>query len=404
MKLLQINAVYGVGSTGIIVQDIHELALANGIDSYVAYSTSPISPEKIQGGYRIGNVFGKKLHALFCRLNGMQGYFSRYSTYKLLCYIKKLNPDIVQLHNLHSNYVNLNMLLGFLAKENIKTMITLHDCWFYTGGCFHYTAAGCDKWLKGCGNCPKKMADTKAYLFDKSAKILHDRKKYLGAIKDLTIVGVSDWIADETRRTFLRDKRVVTIHNGVDTEVFKPTQSDFKEKYGLQDKFVILGLASKFLSFVNGETFKKVTASLLKDEVLILLGCNEEQSKDLPDNIIALPFIKDRDELCKIYSAADVFVNCTREDTLPTVNMEPQACGTPVITYCNTGAKETVDNQCGFTVENANSDDLIEKITMIKQNKKETYSALCRKWILDSFDKKNNYNLYLKLYEDITES
>jgi glycosyltransferase involved in cell wall biosynthesis len=399
MKVLQVNAVYGVGSTGVIVRDIHELCLKEGIESYVAYSTSPVAEDEIPGGFKIGNTIGKKLHAFLCRINGMQAYFSRYSTRKFLKYIKKLQPDIVQLHNLHSNYIHLNMLLQFLAKENIKTVVTLHDCWFHTGGCFHYTAIGCDKWLKECGACPKKQEDTKAYWLDRSAKILRDRKKYFSAINDLTVVGVSNWLAGEAGKTFFQEKKIMTIHNGVDTTLFQPTSSDFREQHGLQDKFVILGPASKFLSPVNKEIFESIVASLKEDEAFVLLGCTKEQKKNLPEAVIGIPFIKDREELCKIYSAVDVFVNCTREDALSSLNLEPQACGTPVITFGNTGAKETVDNQCGFTVETGNAEEMKKKIRCVKNLGKDALSEACRSRILNYFKKEENYQRYIEIYK-----
>ena len=314
MKILQINAVYGVGSTGVIVKDIHELCLKEGIESFVAYSSSNIPQNEIINGYKIGGTFGKKLHALFCRINGMQGYFSSFSTRKLLKYIDSIKPDVVQLHNLHSNYIHLNMLLKFLAKRNIKTIVTLHDCWFYTGGCFHYTAAGCDKWLKACGSCPKKKSDTPAYIFDRSAKILKDRKKYFGLIKDLTVVGVSEWMTNEGLKTVFKGRKAVTIHNGIDTEFFKPTPSDFRDKYGLTDKFVILGPASKWLSKVNEKVLADFVKELKNDEALVLIGCSEQQIGNLPERVLGLPFIKDRDVLRKIYSMADVFINPTREE------------------------------------------------------------------------------------------
>ena len=176
MKVMQINAVYGVGSTGVIVKDLHELCLQNGIESYVSYSTTNQKSEDIKNGYIIGGTLGKKIHAFLSRLGGKQAYFSSFATKKFIKHIKRIKPDIVHLHNLHSNYINMNMLLDYLGKSNTETIITLHDCWFYTGGCFHYTAAGCGKWLEGCGNCPKKMQDTPAILKDNSAKILSDRK------------------------------------------------------------------------------------------------------------------------------------------------------------------------------------------------------------------------------------
>lgn len=397
MKILQINAVYGVGSTGVIVRDIHELCLSEGIESFVAYSTSNLPESDIKNGYKIGGTAGKKLHAVLCRINGMQGYFSRFATGRLLRHIDKIKPDIVSLHNLHSNYINLNMLLRYLAKKDIKTIVTLHDCWYFTGGCFHYTAAGCDKWQKECGNCPKKKSDTPAYLFDRSRKILRDRKKYFDRIKNLTVIGVSEWIAEEAKKGIFKGRDVRFAHNGVDLEVFKPTESDIREKYGIENKFVILGPASKWLLPINRECFEKVTENLKEDEAFLLLGCTEEQKASLPKKIIPLPFIRDRVELAKVYSAADVFVNPTREDTLCFMNLEPQACGVPVVTFNNTGAAETVDGICGFAVENGDVETLIKGLSRVRENRNTICSSQCVEWIKENFNKKECYRYYVRL-------
>lgn len=398
MKILQINAVYGMGSTGNIVRDIHELCLSEGIESFVAYSLSNVSEKDIINGYKIGGNIGKKIHALLCRINGMQGYFSRFATRKLLKHIDSIKPDIVSLHNLHSNYINLNMLLSYLAKRDIKTVVTLHDCWYFTGGCFHYTAAGCEKWQKECGNCPKKNLDTPAYLFDRSDRILRDRKKYFDKIKNLTVIGVSEWIAEEAKKGVFKGRDVRFAHNGVDLGIFKPTESDLRDKYGVENKFVILGPASKWLLPVNRKCFERITAELKDDEALMLLGCSEEQKKSLPPNVTALPFIKDRTELAKVYSAADVFVNLTREDTLCFMNLEPQACGTPVITFANTGASETVDVSCGYIVENGDAEVILENIKNVKSKGKSKYTEACRKWTEKNFDKKTNYKKLLDIF------
>ena len=398
MKVMQINAVYGVGSTGIIVEDLHNLCLQNGIDSYVSYSTTNKNPDEIKNGYIIGRILGKKVHALLSRIGGKQAYFSSLATRKFIRYIKKIKPDIVHLHNLHSNYINMNMLLDYLGKNNIETIITLHDCWFYTGGCFHYTAAGCSKWLEGCGNCPKKMQDTPALLKDNSKRILADRKKYFSAMKRLTVVGVSEWIVEEARKTFLKDANTCYIYNGIDTGFFKPTPSDFRSKYNLENKFLILAPASKWLKPVNKDTFKYFTNNLPDDCVIVMLGCTEAQKNNLPKNILALDYIKDRDELRKVYSACDVFVNCTREESFSLVNVEPQACGTPVVTYRNTGAQETVDNNCSFSVETGNYKELLKATLSIKKKGKNIFSEDCIKWTKQNFELTNNYLKYIELY------
>ena len=399
MKVMQINAVYGVGSTGIIVEDLHNLSLENGIDSYVSYSTTNKNPDEIKNGYRIGGTLGKKIHAVLSRLGGKQAYFSSFATKKLIKHIENVKPDIVHLHNLHSNFVNLNMLLKSLGKKDISTVITLHDCWFYTGGCFHYTSVGCSKWKESCGNCPKKMQDTPALLKDNSAKILADRKKYFAKIKNLSVVGVSQWIANEGEKTIFKGRNVSDIYNGIDTEFFVPTPSDFRKKYGLEDKFLILAPASKWLKPINKETFETVSNNLPSDCIIVMLGCTESQKIGLPPNVLALDYIKDRDELKKVYSACDVFANCTREESLSLVNVEAQSCGTPVVTYGNTGVQETVNNKCSFSVESGNEKNFLEAILKIKEIGKENFSEDCIKWVKHRFARDENYRKYIDLYK-----
>ncbi len=402
MKLLQINAVYGYGSTGVIVKTIHELALSKGIQSYVAYSKTCTPEKDIINGYKIGNYFGNKLHALLYRIGGKQAYFSRFSTLKLLIHIKKIKPDIVSLHNLHSNYINLNMLLKFLAKNDIKTVLTMHDCWFYTGGCFHYSQIGCNKWQKECGNCPKKNADLKARFFETSDKTLRDRKKYLSAIKNLTCIGVSEWISGELKKSILNDKHIVTIENGIDTSFFTPTESDFRAKYNLEGKFLILGLASKYFNPVNKETFDFVVNSMNKDDLLVLIGCTSEQQESLPENVLGLPFIYDRDEMRKIFSACDVFANCSREDTLSSINLEAQACGTPVVVYNTTGLPESIcDGETGYVVECGNANCFVDKIFNVKRQTKKCYHDRCVDFVAKKYNAEINFLKVLKLFEDI---
>lgn len=401
MKVMQINAVYATGSTGYIVSDIHTLLIENGIDSYVVYSTSPLAKNEIINGYQIGGIIGKKIHALLGRINGKQAYFSKITTWNLLKYIEKIEPDIVHLHNLHSNFIHLNMLLDYLAKNKIRTIITLHDCWFYTGGCFHYASARCDRWLEECGHCPKKKKDTSALLFDVSKKILKDRKKYLGRINDLTIVGVSEWISHEAQKSFLGGKKIVTIHNGIDTDYFKPSYSDFRTRNGISnDKFVILGVANKWLLPINQELLTALVDFLDEDMVFVLIGCTEKQRKMLPEKIKAFPFISDRNELRDIYSSCDVFANCTWEESLSLVNVEAQACGTPVVTYSDTGVYETVDAMSGFKVRNGDIKGFLDAINTVKNKKKRSYSKKCREYAFKEFNKRNNYIKYLELYNN----
>lgn len=403
MRVLQINAIFKNKSTGRIVEDIHSLALQRGVDSHVAFAMS-LTNEEEPNTYRIGNGLDRKIHAFLCRFGGRQAYFSHCATRKLIRYMERLKPDIVHLHNLHSNYIHLNMLLKYLAKRDIKTIVTLHDCWFYTGGCFHYTYAGCARWLDACGNCPKRKNDTPAYLYDASKKILKDRRKYFSKIPNLAMVGVSEWMRSEGAKTVFAHNESVTIYNGIDTNFFKPTASDFRMRYGIEDKFVVLGTANKWLAPINREALERVSKELGEDGALVIFGCDRESQKDLPSNVIPIGYTYNLDTLRKLYSMADVFVNCTREESLSLVNIEAQACGTPIVTYRNTGAQETVDNESSFSVETGNIQALLEKILYIKKTGKQTHTEKCRLFVLDRFDRDKNYEKYISLYKSIYQN
>lgn len=397
MKVLQINAVYGHGSTGTIVRDIEQLCYTEGIECLVA--SPDLAVQQAKHGYVIGNPLDHKLHAALSRIYGKQAYYSRCATRALLKYMDRETPDIVHLHNLHSNYIHLNMLLDYLAKRDVITIVTLHDCWFYTGGCFHYANAGCYRWLEKCGNCPKQKLDTPALLKDCSARILADRKKYLLAIPRLIVTGVSEWIASEARRTFLKDTKVVTIHNGIDLKVFKSTPSDFRQRLGLEGKYVILGPASKWLSDVNKEVLAKFTELMQPDEVLLLFGVDVQDTSNLPKNVITYGYTKNREELAQLYTIADVFVNTSREDSLSLINVEAQACGTPVVTFDQTGPKETVDGVNSFSVEVGNAEKLYQLVLKVRQKLSKNTADKCIRFVSDNFEVVDNYKKFINLYK-----
>lgn len=399
MKLLQINAVYGHGSTGVITRDIEQLCELLNIDCYVA-SPDPMV-RNAKRGYLMGNVLDHKMHALLSRIAGKQAYFSKRATRRLLAYMDEIKPDIVHLHNLHSNYIHLNMLLQYLAKKDICTVVTLHDCWFFTGGCFHYTTVGCNKWKNSCGHCIKQRQDTPAYLYDASTKIQNDRLKYFSAIPRLIFVGASKWVASELSKSRIKECGKITyIHNGFDLNVFSPRTSDLRQRLNLTDRFVVLGPASKWLQTINRGTFEYFVKHLPKDCTLLLFGSNDKPD-NLPDNVKLYGYVHNREELAELYSMADVMVNCSREDTLSSLNLEAQACGTPVVTYDATGSKETVDGVCGFAVEVGNNEKLFDSVMSVRSLGREHFGKLCREFISKNFEKDINYGKYISLYKQI---
>ncbi len=395
VKILQINAVYGYRSTGVIVKDIEKTIIDNGHISYVAYQTAVNPPEN---SYKIGNRFDWKVHAVHSRVFGKQAYASHSATKDLIKYIERISPDVVHLHNLHSNYINLNMLCDFLAKKNIAVVITMHDCWYFTGKCTHYTAVKCDKWQTTCGNCPQNKNEQPSLFLDATSRVLKDRTDHLNKIPNLTLVGCSEWITNEAKKSLVKNARFEVVYNGVDTAVFTPSESDFREKHNLKNAFVILGMANKWCLDINKKAVKKIIKENA-DNKIVILGCDEEQKEQFKayDNVVCLGFINDRQELAEIYSACDVFVNLTHADTLPTVNMESICCGTSVITYNCCGSPELVDSGSGYVVEEDDIDSLLDRIRQIKA----TPLIYDIKEKQAKFDKNTCYNKYLSIYKSL---
>ncbi len=399
MKIIQINATYGYASTGIIVKDIEHMLLRQSHETGVVYQSADVAP---CNGYRMGNFLDWKLHALHTRFLGKQAYASKFETKRMLCWLKKQKPDIVHLHNLHSNYINLNMLLDFLAKEDIATVITLHDCWFFTGKCFHYVQSNCDKWKTECCHCPRNKMDVTSWFFDASQNVYRDKKRGFHKIPRLTVVPCSNWMEQQVRASFLQEKNIVRIYNGVDLDLFFPHETDLRTQYGLNEKFLIFGAANKWLALENKKLFTSFLAEMKEDERLVLFGCTDEMKEVLKayNKVLALGYIKDRSIMSDWFATVDMFANVTLADTLPTVNMEAAACGTPVVTYAIGGSQELViDEETGYIVEPGDEIAFLQAIAKVKSKRIER--ERCRLFAASSFDKAKNYLEYLKLYKKI---
>ncbi len=386
MKVLQINATYGMGSTGTIVKDIGEMLEENGHQAYFAYQKTN---EPVKNGYQIGNLIDWKYHALHARVFGKQAYASRLSTKKFLKWVSEIKPDVVHLHNLHSNYINLNMLLDYLAKNDIKTVITLHDCWYFTGKCSHYVMKGCNKWQNNCGNCPRNKEEVKSYFIDATSKVLQDKTKRLSSVKKLTIVGCSKWVAEEVKKSRIKCNDVQVIINGVDTSIFTPYGNKAKE-------FTVLGMGNKW-SEPKNLPFAKELIEENKDYKFFILCLNQEQQNIFSgyDNVKTIGFVKDKKELAKIYSECSVFLNLTHADTLPTVNMESICSGTPVITFNVCGSPELLSEKTGYIVNEWDFTAVKEKLEQIKNEPLEYDVSIEQA----RFDKNENYKKYLEVYK-----
>lgn len=406
--LLQINPVLRVNtSTGRIMQEIGELAMQHGWRSCIAYSKGRDGIKSCQSEViPVGNKWSTIWHGLETRLFDRHGLASNEATRLFVKQIQELKPDVIHIHNIHGYFLNYQILFDFLAKSNIPVVWTVHDCWLYTGHCYYYSYAGCNKWQTGCGHCPQKKEFPASWLTDRSHQNYEDKKQAFTSLPldQLTIVPVSEWIREEMQHSFLRNNQFHVIHNGINTNIFNiynPEQ--VKQKYGLNGKHILLGVASIWSREKGFDDCIQMADLLHPDEMLVLVGVRSEQQKRLKKNMLGIPRTENIHQLAELYAAADAFINPTWQDNYPTVNLEAIACGTPVVTYRTGGSIEAITDQTGFIVPQGNVKEMLEAARLISQRGKAYYQQPCRTYALENFRKEDRYQDYLDLYDKLTE-
>lgn len=406
--LLQINPVLRVNtSTGRIMQEIGELAMQHGWRSCIAYSKGRDGIKSCQSEViPVGNKWSTIWHGLETRLFDRHGLASNEATRLFVKQIQELKPDVIHIHNIHGYFLNYQILFDFLAQSNIPVVWTVHDCWLYTGHCYYYSYAGCNKWQTGCGHCPQKKEFPASWLIDRSHQNYDDKKQAFTSLPldQLTIVPVSEWIREEMQYSFFRNNQFHVIHNGINTNIFNiynPEQ--VKQKYGLNGKHILLGVASIWSREKGFDDCIQMADLLHPDEMLVLVGVRPEQQKKLKKNMLGIPRTENIHQLAELYAAADAFINPTWQDNYPTVNLEAIACGTPVVTYRTGGSIEAITDQTGFIVPQGNVKEMLEAARLISQRGKAYYQQPCRTYALENFRKEDRYQDYLDLYDKLTE-
>lgn len=396
MKIFQING--GVfGSTGKIMFDIAETARQEGHEVLCAAPITSTNRNKQPGQpyLKIGSFYGRCLNVLLTRLTGCEGCFAVLPTLQLLKQIDQFQPDVLHIHSIHNSYLNIPMLFRYIKRNNTRVVWTLHDCWAFTGHCAHFDMIGCDKWKTGCRNCPQYQSYPKTY-WDNSRIMYVLKQKWFRGVQDLTIVTPSHWLAGIVKQSFLGHYPVKVIHNGIDLSVFQPRESDFRKRYGCEEKIVLLGVAFGWGKGKGLDVFVELGERLDDRYQIVLVGTDEQVEKELPQSIIAIRRTQNQQELAEIYTTADVFVNPTREDNYPTVNMEALACGTPVITFNTGGSPEMLDEACGAVVGKDDVDALEKQIKALcaERNGRSGYCLEKSK----SFEARRKFRDVIELY------
>ena len=365
MRVLFINSVCGIRSTGRIVTDLADELIASGNECMIAYGRETV-PDKYKNiSYRIGTDSSVKLNALKARIFDSDGFDAKKETKDFIKWANNYNPDMLWIHNLHGYYINIDLLFNWIkSRPQMKVKWTLHDCWSFTGHCSYFSMAKCNKWKTHCEKCVQKKEYPTSLLKDNSFNNFEIKKQAFTGVNDMTLITPSKWLAGLVKESYLQEYNVEVRYNTIDTDVFKPTASDFRKEYNLIDKKIILGVASAWHERKGLKDFIELDKILDESYSIVLVGLEEKQKKNLSNRFVVISKTNNTKELAEIYTAADVFLNLTYEDNYPTVNLEALACNTPCITYRTGGSVESVTPD--FVVEQGDIKGLVLKIKEIE--------------------------------------
>lgn len=369
-RLVQINVTCN-GSTGRIMEQIQRKAEDEGWEAYSFFGRGKPSNGKC---YKIGNKIGIIWDVFLTRVFDKHGHGNKRVTRKLIKKIEEIDPDVIQLHNIHGYYINIQILFKYLKKCNKKIVWTLHDCWAFTGHCAYFTFPKCDKWKKGCsGKCLRKKDYPQCLLKNNAESEYNLKKELFSGINNLTIITPSNWLAQLVKESYLNQYDIKVINNGIDLNIFKPTKTiDIRKKYNIpEDKKMILGVASVWDRRKGLEEFIKLSQIIdVYKYIIVLVGLTSKQIKGLPNNIIGIQRTENVEELANLYTEAVVLYNPSKEETFSLVTAEAIACGTPAIVYNNSAVCEIVNEENGYILniqDKKKEDKIIEYIKNIKR-------------------------------------
>ncbi len=396
MRVVQINT-FSNKATGSIMKGIHHQLKLNGHESYMIWGRGKSGNSDAE--ISIEDKIGVKLHGIYTRITDKTGFASNNETRHLLVDLDKIRPHIVHLHNIHGYYLNIELLFAYLKKNNIKVVWTLHDCWPITGHCAYFSMIGCEKWKTGCYSCPQKKTYPSSYLIDNS-KWNWNKKKEVFSNVDIHIVTVSEWLRSIVLQSYLGTYPIRTIYNGINLTTFRHVDSNIKCELGIGNKFMILGVASEWTERKGLDDFVSLSKSISEEYYIVLVGLSKRQIKQLSNyrNIIALERTDSIEELVELYSAADVFVNASMEETMGMTTIEAMTCGTPAVVY-NVTALPEIMSECSDNIVEPH--DVKGLMTLIN---KICHSEKCSnrfRLATMKYDENERYLDYLKLYKEI---
>lgn len=402
MKVLTVNCVYKSGSTGKIIDDI-AAHLIGKCEFLFCYEYGEKS--KNDSCYQIAGKYEYLFNYVFARITGIKYSTGYFSTWRLLCYIKKKSPDVVHLHCPNTNSVNIPWLLRSLKKRNIPIVVTNHAEFYYTGNCAY--ALNCEKFKTGCGNCNYLFDPHRKYWFDRTAYEWKRMKKAFENNRKIKLVAVSPWSLERMKMSpITKNVDSLVIRNGINTnDIFYPRKSELRSqlKIGEEQKVILhvtSGFSDKDISLKGGKYVIEIARRFPQYLIIIVgsvLACDLE---NIPSNIKFLGEICNQDTLAEYYSMADLSLVTSQRETYGMVCAESLSCGTPIVGFMAGGTESIALSKYSEFVEFGNIA-VLQNVIVEWIDKKEQLTENMRKEACVEYSADIMAEEYYKVYKEL---
>lgn len=402
MKNVAIINVTPIKSTGLIAKNLYNSLELNGYNPLFAYAHGTENNLKsFTHKYRVGTKLEYRIHKLLALTTGLQGFFSRFATFRFLRFLSKKKIDTVFVLNIHEWYINERMLFNFVAKENLALVYIMIDEYPYLGRCSF--AEDCDRFYNGCGKCPTLSSHPHTWLFDRSAKIYKMKQKAYAKMKRAVFVAPEFQVVQSRKSPMMNNIMTVALDESVDLDVYKPKDaSALKRELGIAEDKIVLMSAAPFSDPRKGcKYFLELAKKFETDErfVFVHVGFDVE-GVETPSNFIKVGYVFDQNKYAEYLSMADLLVFLSFADTLSNTCIAALGCGTPLLCFNISGMPYLGDSSVLTLVEPKNVEQLKQVVDKTGKKSKEKIS-ICRSYAENRYDQKKYNEKLIALAESL---
>lgn len=403
MRILIFNVNAYSASTGRIVVGLYNSLKEKGHSVTVCYRGSLEDRMTNPDFVALSTKAQFMASVFFARLTGLESHFNYIETAKAKHIVREFKPDLVQLYNLHGNYINSYSFLQFLKESKIPVVYSMVDEFAYMGRCPY--PVECEKFKSECGHCPRLKEYPISWFFDTSRYLFRKKSKIYDGFSNIVFTG-PPYVCERARESFLlRNQKVVQLDEPFNfKDYYYPRDtSELRNKLGFIDTDRVVVCASGTPPRKGGKSFLEIARKLRDEENLKFIFIGYDRTDwNIPENVITEGFVTDQNVLADYMSLADAYVCTSVGDSTPSVCLGALGCGTPLIGFDYGGVTDCAPNEFGKYVPIGDLDAMANAVKSVKRKTESDVKSI-RQYAINRFSPEKIYIKQAKIYRELID-